>query len=111
MLSQEVYSSILVVAENQNSIKDYIALIYHQYQILKLQKFGYTWGYNSTSNTKTVYGVFDFCYDTNFVYINGNRGCGLQFPISWLGDEQWKNEAEISIEYEYNNLLIHKLSS
>jgi hypothetical protein len=108
MISIDIVNTTI---ENYSKICNEIAIIYKEWQQLKLQKLGYTWGFNTKEKTQFIMPIIDpIIFNKNLVEINKNRGCNFSFPISWISNKNWKNEAITGIQTERSIEILNKLN-
>jgi hypothetical protein len=85
--------------ENVNSmlelrmwIETDISVIYKEWQKMKLEHLGYTWGYRKDRGTTQIIPVLSLTYNYEKVSVNANLGSAFEFPTRWLYSD-WKDEA------------------
>jgi len=88
----------LEAIETLDAFKKDVRKLYDDWQFLKLEVLGYTWGpYDNHELSETLCSHFYFeisSWDENFLHINYIRGGHAKLPTKWLIDPNWKIKAK-----------------
>jgi hypothetical protein len=104
---------VLAAIRDRVEIENEIAIIYDEYQRLKLKILGYTWGNDGNYGT-TFTQVSEVCIIESItekhITINPNRYNELVMPTVWVSNPNWQDEATEILKEILGHNLLEKLS-